>query len=75
MVVFKAINIVKAQANLKQVELKAEVEERGQMNFLRNIWGDKQRYFQIFNNFLSNSVKFTPENGKVRVHLRIKEHH
>ena len=71
MVVFKALNIVKGQANLKQVQLSAEVEMQEHLCLLNNIWGDKQRYLQIFNNFLSNSVKFTPENGKVRVHIRI----
>ena len=73
-VVFKALNIVKGQANSKQVQLSAEVEVSEHLNLLNNIWGDKQRYLQIFNNFLSNSVKFTPNNGKVRVHIRITDH-
>ena len=74
MVVFKALNIVKGQANSKQVQLSAEVEVSEHMNLLNNIWGDKQRYLQIFNNFLSNSVKFTPNHGKVRIHIRITDH-
>jgi len=41
------------------------------MNLLNNIWGDQQRYLQVLNNFLSNSVKFTPDNGSVRVVIKI----
>jgi hypothetical protein len=41
MVVFKALNIVKGQANLKNVQLSAEVQLSEHMNLLNNIWGDQ----------------------------------
>ena len=33
--------------------------------FLKNINADEGRYTQILLNFLSNSFKFTPPNGKI----------
>lgn len=35
----------------------------------RNIYGDKNRYLQILLNFLSNSIKFTPEGKEITVQL------
>ncbi|KAF7592151.1 Histidine kinase [Aspergillus hancockii] len=34
------------------------------------LWGDQHRVLQVLINLVSNSLKFTPENGKVEVRIR-----
>jgi signal transduction histidine kinase len=38
------------------------------------LWGDKRKIRQILINLLSNSVKFTPENGTITVAARMDFH-
>ena len=35
--------------------------------FIKNLKGDEGRYTQIFLKFISNALKFTPNNGNVTV--------
>lgn len=35
--------------------------------------GDRRRFLQIIQNFVSNSLKFTPSGGFVKIHLKIIE--
>ncbi|KAJ5374434.1 Six-hairpin glycosidase [Penicillium concentricum] len=35
------------------------------------LWGDQHRILQVLINLVSNSLKFTPENGKVAVRIRL----
>jgi len=39
--------------------------------FMKRILGDERRYLQILLNFLSNSIKFTREKGKILVNVKI----
>ena len=41
--------------------------------FLKRILGDERRYLQILLNFLSNSIKFTKEKGKILVNIKINK--
>ena len=63
MVVFKAMNIIKAQANLKRIKLVGLIENHENMHLVTNVWGDSQRYMQIIFNFLTNALKFTDDHG------------
>jgi len=38
------------------------------------LWGDKRKVRQVIINLLSNSVKFTPENGTITVAVRLDQH-
>ena len=40
--------------------------------YFESVYGDKNRYTQIFLNFISNSLKFTNTGGEVKVTLKIK---
>lgn len=40
-----------------------------------NIIGDKQRLQQVFLNLLSNSIKYTPEHGTIRLTISEKPYH
>ncbi|KAJ5833465.1 hypothetical protein N7474_001776 [Penicillium riverlandense] len=37
------------------------------------LWGDQHRILQVMINLVSNSLKFTPEKGKVEVRIRLLE--
>jgi len=39
-------------------------------HLFRDIYGDKNRFEQIFINFISNALKFTPTNGTVEVFVK-----
>ncbi|HYC93802.1 MAG TPA: ATP-binding protein [Thermoanaerobaculia bacterium] len=41
---------------------------------LDDVSGDRERLKQVVWNFLSNSVKFTPDGGKIRVRVRHDDH-
>ena len=40
--------------------------------YFEKIWADKNRFEQIFLNFISNSIKFTGQGGKIEVLLYVK---
>ena len=46
-------------AEEKKINLSLKVEEKLKP-FIKNLKGDEGRYTQIFLNFISNALKFTP---------------
>jgi len=61
-------SIVKPVADKKRISLALEVEEDGESS-PRPIKADPAKFKQIFYNLLGNSIKFTPEGGRVRMKL------
>ena len=43
------------------------------LEILKSVYGDVSRYTQIIQNFLSNAVKFTNDNGKIEVRVTVLE--
>ena len=50
----------------KEVNMGLKVDEQ-LLPFLKNINGDENRFTQILLNFLSNSLKFSPQKGNIQV--------
>jgi len=67
-VVKTAINATQALAAKTNLEVKTEISPR-----LPAVMCDKDRLLQVVTNLLSNSIKFTPEGGKIKVKARLME--
>ena len=58
--------LINDDAQFKENAEKAkERKEMIENIFMKRIIGDERRYIQILLNFLSNSIKFTKEKGKI----------
>ena len=64
-IIAEAIDSIRPAADAKNIELILETKLE-----LKNTRGDKARLLQVFWNLLSNSVKFTPNGGVVKIELR-----
>ena len=64
-VLHAAVDTVRAAAAAKAIILETDMDESA-----RFITGDADRLQQVVWNLLSNSLKFTPVNGRVRLRLR-----
>ncbi|WP_424244110.1 PAS domain S-box-containing protein [Elusimicrobium posterum] len=65
------ITVISVKADEKQQEVFVKIAN----NVPRNLIGDATRLSQIIMNFLSNAVKFTPEEGKVSISVKTKSRH
>lgn len=61
------------QAQNKQIKLLLQVDKDRPLHVLKKVHGDKGRILQILLNIISNSLKFTPSQGYVKVILNIVE--
>lgn len=64
-VVASSLRLVRERANANGIALTSEVAPA-----MPDLRGDERMIRQMMTNFLSNAVKFTPENGKVHVRAR-----
>ena len=62
----RVVNVVNFRVDEKQQKLKVHID-RAVPRFLI---GDDQRLAQVITNLLSNSVKFTPEKGTIRINVK-----
>lgn len=65
-----AVETVKPLAEKKNIELNLRLDSSSPQ-----ITGDSVRLQQIIWNLLSNAIKFTPENGRVEIHLSSSSTH
>lgn len=64
----RAVRSNQHQANVKDIELNLDMPTGVPL-----ISGDPKRLEQIFNNLISNGVKYTPNNGEVKVYIELKQ--
>jgi signal transduction histidine kinase len=58
------VNLFETQASEKHVDIRFDVEDS-----LPQLMGDEKLLDELFTNLISNAVKYTPPEGKVRVSL------
>ncbi|MDR1515637.1 MAG: response regulator [Synergistaceae bacterium] len=65
----KVVNVINFRVDEKHQDFKVRIDE----SIPRTLVGDDQRIAQVITNLLSNSVKFTPDGGSIRLDASLKE--
>ena len=65
-----AVDTVSADAAAKGIAMDVDIDPS-----VRYVTGDSDRLQQVIWNLLSNSIKFTPQNGQVQVRVRQVDSH
>lgn len=68
-IVGESVRIMNGKIKTKNIHMVVAIEPD-----LPCLWGDKRKIRQILINLVSNSVKFTPENGTITVAARLDQH-
>jgi len=69
-VVQKAISSLQIQADEKRIQMKARLPDTD-----LNFFTDREKIMQIFQNLISNGIRFTKERGKVTVSIKDLDDH
>ena len=70
-IIKESFQILLHMANENNINLKAEIDKKENLDMIHAIYGDKRRYVQILMNFLSNALKFTNRNGTVTIGIKV----
>lgn len=60
----QTVQVLASMAAMKQIQISIEIDSEGRYAFL-----DPARFKQVLFNYLSNAIKFTPNNGNITVRL------
>lgn len=71
-VIEKSVETLDLQLGQKKIVATHAYREADRPYFLQ-LYGDQHRYLQILLNFLSNAIKFTPENGTITIKTILKD--
>ncbi len=55
---------MKSQASLKQIQIETDLQPD-----LPDVWIDSDRITQVLNNLIGNALRYTPENGTIKIAL------
>ena len=64
----KVVNLLKANAEKKNIELKLDIPEE-----LPLVYMVREQIEQVLINLIDNAVKYTPENGEIKIKVEKKE--
>lgn len=71
-VIEKSVETLDSQLGQKRIQVTHAYNRRDRRLF-RGLFGDQHRYLQIFLNFLSNAVKFTPADGTIVIETEVRD--
>ena len=71
--IYEAFLLFSHSATQNGIELVATTDRKADLSLLKSVIGDRRRYLQILNNFISNALKFTNSGGTVTVKAQIVE--
>jgi len=70
--IYEVLAMQHPMALLADIQLRAFVTHKSHLNLLVSLLGDRRRYSQMLNNFLSNSMKFTKKGGQVSIRVEVE---
>ena len=70
-IIKESFQILLHMANDNNINLKAEIDTKENLDLIQAIYGDERRYLQILMNFLSNALKFTNWSGTVTIEIKV----
>jgi signal transduction histidine kinase len=68
-IVNESVRIMSGKIKTKGIHIVVAIEPN-----IPGLWGDKRKIRQVLINLLSNSVKFTPDNGTITVAVRMDQY-